>query len=193
MRFDADGVGTFASRSTAMAGSALHLAALDLRAGGPGYARFESDLVFGSGAYAAAVEIEADTGPPDRQADRRGRRRRHDHQPAAGRGAGARRRGARARRRALGGDPPRRDGQPSAASFAAYGLPTAGDIPEIRAAFVESPSPRNPLGAKGIGEGGTIGVPAAIGNAVAAALGGLKVNPPYTPEKLYDVGRSPLL
>jgi aerobic carbon-monoxide dehydrogenase large subunit len=43
----------------------------------------------------------------------------------------------------------------------------------------------NPLGAKGIGEGGTIGTPAAIGNAVADALGGRHVDPPFTAEKLW--------
>jgi carbon-monoxide dehydrogenase large subunit len=50
---------------------------------------------------------------------------------------------------------------------------------------VQSPSPRNPLGAKGIGEGGAIGTPAAIGNAIADALGDLKVDPPYTADKLW--------
>jgi carbon-monoxide dehydrogenase large subunit len=189
IRFDADGVGTFASRSTAMAGSALHLAAKSES----GEARFESDLVFGSGAYAAAVEIDPDTG------------RLHVKRIAAVDDAGTIVNPLLAEGQVLGGavhglgvvlseeihhDA---DGQPSAASFAAYGLPTAGEIPEIRTAFVQSPSPRNPLGAKGIGEGGTIGVPAAIGNAVAAALGGCMVNPPYTPEKLYDVvARAPL-
>ena len=53
----------------------------------------------------------------------------------------------------------------------------------------ESPSPRNPLGAKGIGEGGAIGTPAAIGNAIADALGGRRVDPPYTPEKLWSALR----
>ena len=78
------------------------------------------------------------------------------------------------------------DGQPTTVSFADYGLLTAPDVPEIRTAFVQSPSPRNPLGAKGIGEGGAIGAPAAIGNAVADALGGRHVDPPYTPEKLWS-------
>ena len=59
-------------------------------------------------------------------------------------------------------------------------------MPDLRTAFVESPSPRNPLGAKGIGEGGAIGTPAAIGNAIADALGGLRVDPPYTPAKLWS-------
>jgi carbon-monoxide dehydrogenase large subunit len=62
---------------------------------------------------------------------------------------------------------------------------SAGEQPEIETAFVESPSPLNPLGAKGIGEAGTIGTPAAIANAVTAALGGTWVDPPFTPEKLW--------
>ena len=71
------------------------------------------------------------------------------------------------------------------ATFAAYALPSAAEVPEIRTAFVESPSPRNPLGAKGIGEGGAIGVPAALGNAVADALGGLpRRSPLYAGEAL---------
>jgi aerobic carbon-monoxide dehydrogenase large subunit len=57
-------------------------------------------------------------------------------------------------------------------------------VPPIVTAFVESPSPHNPLGAKGIGEGGAIGVPAAIANAVADALGGDAPHPPFTAEKL---------
>jgi carbon-monoxide dehydrogenase large subunit len=77
------------------------------------------------------------------------------------------------------------EGQPRNASFMEYLLLSAAEAPELRTAFVESPTPRNPLGAKGIGEGGTIGVPAAIANAVTDALGGLHVDPPFTPEKLW--------
>jgi carbon-monoxide dehydrogenase large subunit len=58
-------------------------------------------------------------------------------------------------------------------------------MPPLRTGFVESPSPLNPLGAKGIGEGGAIGTPAAVANAVADALGGMRVDPPYTEEKLW--------
>ena len=75
--------------------------------------------------------------------------------------------------------------QPTSASFADYSLPTAAEIPPIAAAFVESPTPLNPLGAKGIGEGGTIGTPAAVSNAVADALGGRHVDPPFTEDKLW--------
>ena len=42
-----------------------------------------------------------------------------------------------------------------------------------------------PGGFKGMGEGGTIGAPAAIANAVTDALGGRWVDPPFTPEKLW--------
>jgi aerobic carbon-monoxide dehydrogenase large subunit len=63
-------------------------------------------------------------------------------------------------------------------------------MPAVATAFVESPSPLNPLGAKGIGEGGAIGTPAAVGNAVADALGGRRVDPPYTEEKLWQAVRA---
>jgi carbon-monoxide dehydrogenase large subunit len=76
-------------------------------------------------------------------------------------------------------------GQPTAANLADYSLLTAAELPPIEMAFVESPSPLNPLGAKGIGEGGAIGTPAAVGNAVADALGGRNVDPPFTEEKLW--------
>jgi aerobic carbon-monoxide dehydrogenase large subunit len=76
------------------------------------------------------------------------------------------------------------DGQLRTASLLDYSLPTAAELPEIRTAFVETPSPYNPLGAKGIGEGGTIGALAAIANAVAAAAGRW-VDPPFTEEKLW--------
>jgi aerobic carbon-monoxide dehydrogenase large subunit len=202
-----DGVGTFASRSTAMAGSALLLAARRLRercdaldrgrgltlaelaaeAGEPieADARFSSDLVFGSGAYAAVVEIERATGVL--------RVRRLVAVDDAGVivnpllaegqviGGAVHGLGATLTEEVVHDE----DGQPLSVSLLHYGLPTAADVPEIRTAFVQSPSPSNPLGAKGIGEGGAIGTPAAIGNAIADALGGRHVDPPYTAGKLW--------
>ena len=82
------------------------------------------------------------------------------------------------------------DGQLRGASFAEYALPGAAEVPPIASAFVESPSPNNPLGAKGIGEGGAIGTPAAIANAVADALGGDAPDPPFTAEKLWRALRT---
>jgi carbon-monoxide dehydrogenase large subunit len=76
------------------------------------------------------------------------------------------------------------DGQPRSASLLDYSVPTAAEVPEIVTAFVETPSPYNPLGAKGIGEGGTIGALAAVSNAVANAVGRW-VDPPFTEEKIW--------
>src|SRR5262249_39764118 len=51
-----------------------------------------------------------------------------------------------------------------------YLIPTAMELPAIETVHLEYPSPRNPLGIKGIGEGGAISPPAAIANAVEDAL-----------------------
>jgi carbon-monoxide dehydrogenase large subunit len=52
-----------------------------------------------------------------------------------------------------------------------YGLPRADSVPSIDVASCDSPSPLNPLGVKGTGEGSAVPGPAAIANAVADALG----------------------
>lgn len=59
------------------------------------------------------------------------------------------------------------EGQPLAATFMDYLVPTATEIPPMVIEHFESASPKMPLGVKGVGEGGTIGPPAAIANAVA--------------------------
>jgi len=64
----------------------------------------------------------------------------------------------------------RDSGQLLTASFMDYGLPRAADLPSFHTAFIETPAPSNPLGVKGGSESGTIGAPAAIGNAVIDAL-----------------------
>ena len=83
------------------------------------------------------------------------------------------------------------DGQLLTGSFADYLLPTASDFPTIRAvALEERPSPTNPLGAKGAGEGGIIPVGGVIANAVAAALGSLGVQPrelPLSPPRVWQL------
>ena len=61
--------------------------------------------------------------------------------------------------------------QPLTTSFADYLMPLAPEIPNIEVHHFETPTPLTPLGAKGLGEGGAIGPAAAIGNAVANALG----------------------
>ena len=74
-------------------------------------------------------------------------------------------------------------GHPRTASQ--LGLPTSAEIPPLRLGEVASPSPLNPLGAKGAGEGGATGSPPALANAVADALGGRHVDPPFTAERLW--------
>jgi carbon-monoxide dehydrogenase large subunit len=231
------GVGTFGSRSVAVAGSAIAVTAdrlidrcrrlaarlLDTDAGavvwahggaqargrtislpelaraahGPGRgasgteselhasARFESELVFSSGAYAAIVEIERSTG------------RLHVLRVAAVDDAGTVVNPLLAHGQVIGGavqglgeclvEEVLYDeiGQPRAASLMDYGLLTSADVPPIVTGEVSSPTPLNPLGAKGVGEGGAIGTLPAVANAVADALGGRHVDPPFSDEKLW--------
>jgi carbon-monoxide dehydrogenase large subunit len=75
-------------------------------------------------------------------------------------------------------------GQPLAATLADYLLPSACEIPSIRVLHMETPSPYTSFGAKGIGEGGSVGPPAAIVSAVNDALRTLGV-------ELHDLPLSP--
>jgi carbon-monoxide dehydrogenase large subunit len=62
-----------------------------------------------------------------------------------------------------------------------YVVPRADDLPLIECVHLEYPSPRNPLGTKGLGEGGAISPPAAIANAIDDALAPLGVRVTATP------------
>jgi carbon-monoxide dehydrogenase large subunit len=70
-------------------------------------------------------------------------------------------------------------------------VPVATDYPNITAVSLElHPSPNNPLGAKGAGEGGLIPCAGALSNAVAAALSSLGVQPkelPLTPTRVWQM------
>jgi aerobic carbon-monoxide dehydrogenase large subunit len=83
------------------------------------------------------------------------------------------------------------DAQLLNASFADYLLPVATDFPNVRGVTLElRPSPSNPLGAKGAGEGGIVLVAATIGNAVAAALVKFGAEPnelPLTPARIWGL------
>jgi carbon-monoxide dehydrogenase large subunit len=80
------------------------------------------------------------------------------------------------------------DGQLLTGSLADYLLPTASDFPTIRAmALEQKPSPHNPLGAKGAGEGGIIPVGGVIANAVAAALGVEPRALPLSPPRVWEL------
>jgi aerobic carbon-monoxide dehydrogenase large subunit len=74
-------------------------------------------------------------------------------------------------------------------SLANYAIISAGDLPSFETERTETPSPRNPLGAKGIGESGTIGSTPAVWNAVVDAmahLGVRSIDMPATPQRVWE-------
>jgi len=78
-------------------------------------------------------------------------------------------------------------GQPLAWTFMDYALPRSTDIPPIRIEHLETLSPLNPLGLKGVGESGTLPVPAVLASAIedALAVHGVVIRPmPLTPRSL---------
>ena len=82
------------------------------------------------------------------------------------------------------------DGQLLTGSFMDYAMPNAEMFPNFVTDFIETPSPYNPLGAKGAGESGCIGGPPAIVNAVLDALTpyGIKaIDMPLKPEKIWSL------
>jgi carbon-monoxide dehydrogenase large subunit len=84
------------------------------------------------------------------------------------------------------------EGNPLTASFVDYGIPSAADVPGVEVHLVETPSPRNPLGAKGVGEIGMLAAPAAVLNAVVDALspfGVRHLDLPCTPARVWSALR----
>ena len=79
--------------------------------------------------------------------------------------------------------------QPRAQSLMEYVMPTAGQIPAIKIANLVTPSPLNPLGVKGVGEGGALAPPAAITAAVEDALRPFGAHIVGTPIRAEDVLR----
>ncbi len=83
------------------------------------------------------------------------------------------------------------EGQLLTGSFADYLLPSASDFPTIEVhAYEDHPSPNNPLGAKGAGEGGIIPVGGLISNAVANALGRQPHALPMSPEAVWRLAHA---
>jgi len=85
------------------------------------------------------------------------------------------------------------EGQLLTGSFMDYMLPTACEIPTMQLIHQHSPSPLNPLGVKGVGEGGPIAPPAVIANAVADALRPRVVEfnrTPIKPQQIVQAARS---
>ena len=80
------------------------------------------------------------------------------------------------------------EGNPLTSTLADYAMPSAAELPSFDARNTETPSPRNALGAKGIGESGTIGSTPAVQSAVVDALAHLgvrHVDIPCTPERVW--------
>ena len=143
----------------------------------------------------SVVEVDTETGKVDAAPAHRGRRRRPHPQPAAGRGPGARR-----HRPGRGPGSPRGvryddDGNPLTTNLADYAFLSAAELPSFERVQHRDPDAANPLGAKGIGESGTIGSTPAVQNAVVDALSHLGVrhiDMPTTPERVWPPSRHPI-
>lgn len=86
------------------------------------------------------------------------------------------------------------DGQPITSTLADYRMPSAADLFRFETSSTETPTPMNPLGAKGIGESATVGATPAVQNAVVDALrpfGVRHVDLPCTPERVWRAIQSP--
>jgi carbon-monoxide dehydrogenase large subunit len=214
----ATGFGSFASRSTVVAGNAVALAARELRARaaelleveveqvdiaahavelaelGAISARYEKEHPsYSFGGALSVVSVDEETG--------RVRVLRHvvAHDvgravnPALVRGqlAGAAAQGiAGALFEELGYD---EQGTPLAISLADYLMPTLAELPEVESVLIENPVAGSPIGVKGAGEAGIVGSPAAVANAVADALGpaGSAVDRlPLTPARIRAILRA---
>lgn len=80
------------------------------------------------------------------------------------------------------------DGNPTTTTFADYPIVSATEVPSFELVTMETPTPYNPLGAKGVGEAGTIGVTPAIQNAVVDAvahLGVRHIEMPTSPQRVW--------
>jgi carbon-monoxide dehydrogenase large subunit len=83
-------------------------------------------------------------------------------------------------------------GNPLTATLIDYAIPSAAELPSFEASNTVTPTPLNPLGAKGIGESGTIGSTPAVQNAVIDAvshLGIRHIDMPLTPERVWRAVR----
>ncbi len=187
-----DGIGALASRSTAIGGSAVVQAAKEAleRTGGSltpeetveVRVKYEAaGEAWGYGCYLALVSIDADTGVLTVEKltclDDAGTII-HPEMVKGQLTGGIAQGIGEAQLESLVYDD---TGQLVTGSLMDYALPRATDVPEVAFVHMETPSPANLLGAKGVGEAGTIGAPAAICNAVADALAPLGATPPPMP------------
>ena len=198
----ASGFGTFASRTTVVAGNAVALACRALMeqaaAQGVGPAelgevtgRFEKPHPsFSFGATLSFVSLDPETGrvTPERHVVLHDVGRAINPALVEGQLAGAAVQGIAG---ALFEELPYDEtGQPLAVSLADYRLPTAAEAPPVDVVLVEGPVPDNPLGVKGAGEAGMVGAAAAVANAVADALPATAGEPlvlPLTPRRVSEL------
>jgi len=190
------GIGALASRSTAIGGGAIVQACRALlarRAAGEALPlsaeeRFESQEAWSYGCVMARLSVDRDTGRPTVEqiswVDDAG----HIVNPTLAHGqlVGGLVQGlGQAMMERLVYDA---SGQLLTGSLMDYAVPRATDVPPIEIESLSTPSPNNPLGAKGVGEAGCIGVPAALMNAARdalAPLGECELQFPLTSEQLW--------
>jgi len=184
------GIGAVGSRATAIGGSAVMEACARVKAmvadGAPlpvtAESRYEvAGQAWAFGAYAALVEIDAETGVA-----RVLRAHAHDDtgvivNPVQVEGqirGGFAQALGETMLEAIALDA---DGQLLTGSFMDYAMPRADDLPPLSLSQTQTPSPMNPLGAKGVGEAATTGAPAALINAVTDAFRPTGKAPPQMP------------
>lgn len=196
-----EGIGAVASRSTAIGGSAVFVACERLRARhlrGESLplqedVRYENEgQAWGYGVYIVALDIARDTGAIEiTQAtclDDAGRILNPAFVEGQIRGGFAQGFGEAMMEAVVYDD----EGQLLTGSLMDYALPRAADMPPLDINATHHPSPFNALGAKGVGEAGTIGAPAALLNAALDALSPIGVTDldmPLTPCKIWSAIR----
>lgn len=197
-----EGIGALASRSTPIGASAVVEACQQITArrtaGETGLIEVETTYAavaeaWGYGCYLAAMTVDRDTGTPEITAmtcvDDAGRL--INPMLVEGQIAGGFAQGfGEAMMERLHYD---EDGQLLTGSFMDYALPRAADLPPLSIHKMETPTPSNLLGAKGVGEAGTIGAPAALLNAAVDALAPLGITDlqmPLTPLSLWQAIQS---
>ncbi len=193
-----EGIGALASRSTAIGGSAVLKACEDIRArmnNGElppltSEIRYENQgQAWGYGAYLVMLSVCTDTGTPTLEkiacVDDTGRIINPDLVMGQIQGGFAQGLGEALMEQVVFDE----DGQLLTGSFMDYAMPRASDVPPLDMRSFETPCPLNALGAKGVGEAGTIGAPPAILNAAIDALSPLGVtdlNMPLTAHTLWQ-------
>lgn len=191
------GIGALASRSSAIAGGAVHMACREVlaqRAQGmalpvTAQARFESQEAWASGCVMVRLSIDAATGQPRIErllwVDDAGVTLQPDLVQGQLLGGAAQGIGQALMEQLVHDSA----GQLLTGSLMDYAVPRADDMPPIELHAMHTPSPLNPLGAKGVGEAGCIGVPAAIMGAARDALsplGEVDLQMPLRSEQLWQ-------